>query len=242
MKNDLILALDCDGCVMDTVGILEDLVAQINYCCSREFKTKIMDRAYNNNEMEQFKMYSDINRITKDEVLEELFDLYKNRIDYDELYQLKHAFKNVVKVITVFYNLGIFKKMYVVSHINSYREIEAKKRFFEKYLPFMELVFIPFHDKPYSYDKNCYYENANRKRTNKPEYFFKLTKEDPKHTIFIDDSSTICDEAKEYGCKAFYRNRESDDELAVFREMYDNIMGIENEDEKMNTLLKMLWI
>ena len=43
MEEGLVLALDCDGCIFDIVGLVEDFIAKINYCCGNEFKTKITD-------------------------------------------------------------------------------------------------------------------------------------------------------------------------------------------------------
>lgn len=232
--NRRVLVLDCDGVIFDVVKLMKEIISQINWCCSDEFKTKVIDRAFEQNETELYNKYNAIHKITKDEVLEETSDLYENKIPYDEIYTIKNTFHNVIEAIKDIWESRLFDKIYVASHVNSVREIEAKKRFFAEYLPFVEVKCFYFNDQPYIHDKERYYENAFRKRSNKPRYFFKETEERPENCYFIDDSNTICGEARVDGAHATWRDPEEEDPLAVFQEMLDNMFNI--DDEKVKSL------
>ena len=163
--------------------------------------------------------YINISRITFDEVVEEVFPNYIGKVDYEFIYQLSHAFQGVIEKIKELFYSKMFRKIYICTHCNSKSEIDAKTAFFKKYLPMVEVIFVPFHDIPYIYDSNRYFENRERKRTNKAAYFFDITDENPLDTIFMDDSREICDEAEFLGCKAFHRDRTSPDPLHPFKEM-----------------------
>ena len=229
-----VLCLDCDGVIFNTVQMMKNIISGINYCCSDDFKIKIIDRAYKNNEMDLWKIYTDIQKITRDEVLEETNDLYKGRIDYDKMYVFDNTFHGVIEIINMIWEAGLFDKIYITTHVNSMQEITAKKRFFDKYLPMAELFTIKFNDKPYIPDKKNYYENANRKRTNKPQEFFNAKHERPESTTFIDDSYSICNQARALGAKAFYRDSESDNPLLVFQEMVNDL----KQNNKKRTISK----
>ncbi len=229
-----VLVLDCDGVIFDVVKLMKDIISKINWCCSDEFKTKVIDQAFARNEMELYNKYNAIHKITKDEVLEETSDLYQNKINYDEIYTIDNAFPNVIELIREIWESRLFDKIYIASHVNSEKEILAKKRFFAEYLPFVDVRCYYFNDQPYIHDKERYYENAFRKRTNKPRQFFKETREHPEQCHFIDDSSTICGEAKVDGAQATWRNPDEEDPTAVFQEMLDSIFNI--EDSKVKSL------
>ena len=229
-----VLCLDCDGVIFNTVHMMKNIISGINYCCSDDFKIKIIDRAYKNNEMDLWRIYTDIQKITRDEVLEETNDLYKGRIDYNNMYVFDNTFHGVIEIINMIWASKLFDKIYITTHVNSAQEIEAKKKFFDEYLPMVELFTIRFNDKPYISDKKKYYDNANRKRTNKPQEFFNAKHEKPENTTFIDDSSSICDQARALGAKAFYRDSESDNPLLVFHEVINDL----KENSKKRTISK----
>ena len=226
-----VLCLDCDGVIFNTVHMMKNIISGINYCCSDDFKIKIIDQAYNNNEMDLWRIYTDIQKITRDEVLEETKDLYKGRIDYDKMYVYENTFHGVIDIINMIWKSGLFDKIYITTHVNSPQEVEAKRRFFNEYLPMVELFTIRFNDKPYIHDKKKYYDNANRQRTNKPKEFFDAKHEDPRSTVFIDDSASICEQARSLGAMAFYRDSECDNPLSVFSEM---TKGLSNKSKKMS--------
>ena len=249
MENDLVLALDCDGVLVNSVPLLDKCVGEINYVASDEFgkiiakehrmREKYLFETYFNNDLELYNKYSKmeqdlfnkllkVNRITKDEVLEEIYPIYQNRINYFKIYSIQNVFAGVFEIVKFFQKTNRFKKIYIVTQFNAVLETLGKSRLFKTYLSGIEIIFIPFHDKevtPYIYDKARYFENGNRQRTNKAEYFAVLTGEDPKKTIYIDDSVGICQEAEKLGAKAFLRDRESADPLKVFHEVEDYMEG-----------------
>ena len=218
-----VLCLDCDGVIFNTVQMIQNIIAKINYCCSQEFQEKNIDRALKNNQIELYDKYRRIRKITTDEVLEESRDMYKNRIRYNEMYVYKNTFYGVVEMIAAICESRIFDKIYITTHVNSLQEILAKTQFFGDFLPQVEVFTIQFNSEPYNPDKNNYYENFNRKRTNKPAEFFKATGENPETTIFIDDSESICNQAVELGAKAYLCNSKVCDPLSVFEEMLENL-------------------
>ncbi len=223
-----VLCIDCDGVVFNTVGILKELIAKINYCCSDDFKKNVIDRA---DDQELASMYTRIQIITRDEVLEELNDMYKNRISYSELYTLKNTYPGVIDIIKLICSTGYFDKIYITTHVNTIQEALAKKEFFSKYLPMVEVFTIQFKTDPYKRDKRDYYANANRQRTNKPFEFFKATDEDPEGAIFVDDTESICKQAIDLGAEAFYCDNDIENPVNVFLEIME-LINIENQINK----------
>lgn len=224
-----VLVLDCDGVIFNVVKLMKDLVAKINYVCSDDFKIKIIDRAFEQGETELYNKYNAIHKITKDNVLEETSDIYENKIDYDKIYTMKNTFPHVIEMISIIWESGLFDKIYIASHVNSEREVQAKKKFFAEYLPMVDVRCYYFNDQPYIHDKEKYFENALRKRSNKPKYFFKDTHEKAEHCYFIDDSSTICEEARYEGAEATHRDPDAEDPLSVFRDMLESLYSDNNK-------------
>ena len=183
---------------------------------------------YSKMEQESFNRLLKVNRITKDEVLEEVYPIYQNRINYFDIYRIENVFAGVFEIVDFFQKTNRFKKIYIATQFNAILETLGKSKLFKQNLRGVEIVFIPFHDKevtPYIYDKARYFENADRWRTNKAEYFAMLTGEDPKKTIYIDDSIGICQEAERMGSKAFLRDRDCADPVKVFHEVEDYMEG-----------------
>ena len=113
----------------------------------------------------------------------------------------------------------IFDEVYITTHVNSLDEIYAKQEFFGTYLPKVKVFTIPFLDAPYDDNKDNYYENFNRQRTNKPVEFFKATGHDPEYTTFIDDGKSICAQATELGATAYHCESDKVEPLLVFQQM-----------------------
>ena len=231
-----VLCLDCDGVIFNTNGMYKDLISGINYCCSDDFKDKVIDRAYQNNDMDSVNMYTRIQIITRDEVLEETKEMYKNRIPYDEMYVYENTFPGVIALIREIYETGYFDKIYITTHVNTVRESLCKKEFFAKYLPMTEVFTIQFKDRPYIHDKVSYFDNANRQRTNKPLEFFKTKKENPRGALFVDDSETICSQAEALGSKAIWCNNNPNTPLFVFHSILEtvkeNMQAIDDNEHK----------
>ena len=229
--DDNILILDCDGVIFDSLPLIDECVQKINYKASDAYKKELdteeikaifmknkweEERSNNPSELGIIKKrMSDVKRKKKehyeykDMVLEEVNYEYENRIDYYKIYQLQNTFDGVINMIYTIYGKGLFKEIYVLSHVNSEREIDAKKQFFKKYLPMVRFIPVYFHlDNFYNVDGT---RNLKRLRTNKIEYFKNYTGiEDMSTAYFIDDSISIIDEAKELGLSnAYYKNDSS---------------------------------
>lgn len=218
-----ILCIDCDGVIFNTVQTMQKILAKINYILGPEFEEKNIKEAERNKNFDLADKYRRIRKITTDEVLEERRDFYKNRIRYRELYQEKNTFYGVVDMISAICEAGIFDEIYITTHVNSLDEIYAKQEFFGDYLPQVKVFTIPFNDQPYDDNKENYYENFNRQRTNKPVEFFKATGHDPKNTIFIDDSKSICAQAIELGAKAYHCESEKVEPLSIFELILEDL-------------------
>ena len=245
-SDDLVLVLDCDGIIMDSVKLIEEAVARVDYRCKKKYiecikawsqrkEAEITDKFFWEDHDTYDRLINDlhmtvdryikINRITFDEVVEEVFPNYIDKIDYESIYQIVNAYPGVIEKIKELFHSKKIRKIYICTHCNSKSEINAKKRFFKEYLPMIEVIFVHFHDMPYIYNSNRYFENKERKRTNKAERFFSSVDEDPANTIFIDDSREICDEAECLGSMAIYRDRTMNDPLQPFRELEHFLNG-----------------
>jgi len=229
-----VLCLDCDGVIFNTNDMYKELISGINYCCSDDFKDKVIDRAYQNNDMDSVNMYTRIQIITRDEVLEESKEMYKNRIPYHEMYVYENTFPGVISLIKEIYETGYFDKIYITTHVNTVRESLAKKEFFSKYLPMAEVFTIQFKDRPYNHDKDNYFENANRQRTNKPLEFFKARKEDPHGTLFVDDSASICRQAIDLGAQSVHCDNVKKTPLFIFHSILETVKDAMKEKNDVN--------
>ena len=254
MRDDLTLLVDCDGVVINSNPILDEMMASINFCCSKEYvemmkqqhdkrEEALLNRYFENDpelfykyqmlEQKNYERLLKINRITKDEVLEELYPAYKNRINYFMVYTLTNYFQGVIERIKFFNKGHFFKKIYIATQYNSVMEVLAKHLTFKESLPGIEVVFVPFHDKdktPYLYDKRKYFENGDRKPVNKIKYLVDYLGLNPKKLVVIDDTLRVCHEAEELGAKAIFRDKNCQDPLKAFDEAFDYRMGYTDED------------
>lgn len=251
MTKDYALAIDVDGVTYNSVAILEDQIARINYEATNAFakqlllehslREEVILDTYNETdselcdrfmreEAERYDLATKRYHIVKDEVLEEVFPEYKNRINYHKMYQRENLFVEVINFIKFLQKAKIVRKIYFVTHFNALQEEIEKTFSLTLESPDVEIIFIPFHDTPYIYDEDRYLENDNRKRTNKPLKFKERTNEDLSKVIFIDDSTGICRDARAAGAIAFWRNPASPDPLEAFKEAYEFIMGETDEE------------
>ena len=207
---------------MDSIPLIDEQVKHIEYTASDEYRLnqlklrKLFKDEYDKLEFERVNFQSKkaeycrlaIESIEKtiikhfelkDRILEEVDEEYKNRIDYDKIYTIENVYPGVINKIYYMYNLGFFKKIYVLSHVNCEREINAKRKFLNKYLPMVEFVPVYFHMVPF-YVPGTKIRNEKRFRTNKIEYFKKEKNiENLDNYFFVDDNETIIEEAKEAG-------------------------------------------
>lgn len=251
--NDNILVLDCDGVIFDSLPLIDEYVQKIKYEASDAYKKQL--------DMEEMRVRLVINRweeersndpnqhglLTKriidikrkkkmyfeykDKVLEEVLDEYKDRIDYQKIYQLENTFDGVLNMIYTIHGKGLFSDIYILSHVNTQKEIETKKEFFKTYLPMVKFIPVMFHMEPF-YNPDGTKKNK-RERTCKIEYFRNYTGiKDLSNIYFIDDSESIIDEAKDLGVGYTYFKNESASTIDLLTKISFDAIGIIDNKRK----------
>lgn len=243
--GDGILLLDCDGVIFDSLPLIDKYVQKVFYKASdkycKELDSKIMklteeyyrwldERSNSKEELEEVssKLSEYIAKrkehyVFKDQVLEEVYQEFKNKINYFEIYRYENTFPGVVAKIQEISDSGLYKKIYIVTHCNSSNEVLAKAKFFQEYLPMVELVFVRFHDEPYHFTANEIEVNSKRKRTNKIAYFRKVTGViNLKNATFIDDSESIVKDAITAGVGRCYYRKKQYEPLDVLEKAFNN--------------------
>ena len=229
-----LLLLDCDGVIFDSNRLIDACVEKIEYratdkyCdilnnfsakCHNQLHRLEIERSANpedeeklNSTLEKIRKLRKEHFYYKDMVLEEVFPKYQNRIDYFPIYQLENAYPGVIERIEEISDTGLFDDIYVVSHYNSNNEAMAKLGFFNRFLPNIKVILIKFHKEEFSLDPNDEEKNKKRERSNKMLEFSKLTGiTDFSETTFIDDSISICEEAKKQDvAHSCYKDEEHD--------------------------------
>ena len=227
------LILDCDG-VLFPADLIDPQVQKINYRASKKYyeelksDKRILDELWDEYEFERrdktnlSQEQQDVIRKKeknanariehfdlKNQVLEEVLDEYKKRINYKIVYQIENSDYLVVNLINLISNANRFDDIYILSHVNSDEEIEAKTLFFEKFLPNVKLLFPKYHEDSY-FDPETGKKREERPRTNKIEYFKKHTGiEDLSESLFIDDEESIVAEAKVAGVGVCFQKTEN---------------------------------
>ena len=204
-----ILVLDCDGILFDSLKLIDEQVETINYMGSDSYKNDITQRIDERDR--NFDLWNErlrLHYIIKDQILEEVFPKYQNRINYDVIYQFENTFDGVIEEVKKIWNSGLFSQIYVLSHVNSVNEVRAKRRFFEEYLPMVNVITVPFHREMYYRCINKEEEirkNSDRVRTNKVNELKDILElEDLSSVYFIDDTRSICEEAVDLGATAVH--------------------------------------
>ena len=134
MESNLVLVLDCDGLIMNSVKLINDAVARVDYRCSQKYMECVKECAkvkeneiYSKYFWEDHETYDqlieavrkmvdrfkDISRVTFDEVIEEVFPMYVGKIDYDAIYQIENAYDGVIEKIRELYYSRAFRKIYI---------------------------------------------------------------------------------------------------------------------------------
>ena len=251
MMKDNILVLDCDGVIFDSLPLIDEYVKNIKYIASdaykneldkEEFKARFMLNKWKeerSNDPIQHdlikKMIRDVERKRnehyeyKDKVLEEVSQRYKGKIDYHKIYQLENTFEGVINMIYTIYGKGLFDDIYILSHVNCKREIEAKSQFFKTYLPMVKFIPVMFHEEKFYNPDGT--KNTKRKRTNKIASFQKLTNlEDLSNVYFIDDTESIIDEARQLGVGFTYYKHESLPTIDLLTKVSFEAIGVINKN------------
>ncbi len=226
-----LLLLDCDGVIFDSTRLIDREVQNIEYMASDKYCDELnrlsaryhsdlhkLEIERSNNSEKEKSLRTSIEEVgrrrkhhfyLKDMVLEEVLPKYKNRINYDEIFQVENTYPGVINKIIDVCGMGIFDDIYVVSHYNSENEGAAKERFFADFLPMVKVVLVKFHQDEFSLLPEDEDKNKKRERTHKILDFQRQTGiSDFSRSYFIDDTESIIEEARDVGVKhCFYKTK-----------------------------------
>lgn len=180
-ENMRILCIDFDDVIFKTKSIIEEIIKTIEYKATSEYLNSIV----HNNKLDELTKQILIHEHFdyKDRVLEEVDDKYKNKINYEKIFATNEIYSHSIEYIRYLCNCGRYDKVYILTHCNVDREVEAKVKFINKYLPGLEMIAVPFHTDKYEHGKN-------RRPTSKAEYLKKyLNIDDMSNCTLIDDSN-----------------------------------------------------
>ena len=252
MVDNYYLLLDCDGVIFNSNPLIDNYVQRIEYKASDRYGMELdleSQRAHDEYHKWQYERSNDLEKLKKirerieeignrrrehfllkDQVLEEVYPEYENRIDYDRIYQMRNTFPGIIKKIIDIWESGVYNKIFIVTHSNSPREVMAKMRFFRKYLPMVELVFVKFHDEKFYYNPEEFEKNYLRRRTNKIEAFIKTTGiQDLSNSSFMDDTGSIVTEADELGVGYTYYKSEEEDSVEKLEGIFADTVIAKNK-------------
>ena len=243
MKRYLIL--DCDGVIFKSPALIDEQVKKIKYEASDEYYQELIDASERLNERlneweqersndEEEKQSIDrklaeIARLRqehwdyKDQVLEEVFEKYKNLIDYNRIFVSENTYEGVISLINYIWASKVFDDIIILSHVNTQTEIDAKERYFHTYLPMVKTVFPKFHEDSYFYPETMEKRKEKRPRTNKIEYLKKLYNiDDLSESIFIDDTEGIIKEAAKADVgHCYHRDKNMNSAMVILRAFED---------------------
>lgn len=159
-----ILCIDFDDVIIKTKPLVEAIIEKIEFNGSEKYFQTIQRYYYDGFiDLETKKFLEDKHFDYKDRILEEVDDKYKNLIDYRKVISIDNIYCNAVEYINFLKRSNRYSKIYILTHCNVQREIDAKLEFMNKYCPGIEVIAVPFH-------KDKYAEGVKRKRTSKAEY------------------------------------------------------------------------
>lgn len=185
-----ILCIDFDDVIFNTKPAVEKIIDGIEEKATGKYLKRIIAETKDADEKTKLERehYN-----YKDRVLEEVDDKYKGLIDYDAIFSTDDVFPGTIDYINYLINCGYYEKVYILSHCNVEREVEAKKRFLKRFFSNLELISVPYHIEKYR-------PNLERKPTSKAEYFMKYTGiTDLSRCTLIDDSNSNCNNWRDHG-------------------------------------------
>ena len=151
-------------------------------------------------ELEELKRLIQRHFELKDQVLEETEEKYRNKINYNEIYQLKNVFPGVLEAIWKIHDSGIYVQQISNTHVNAEREIIAKKILLQKEFPPMKFVPIRYHIEPYRDQYGAV--NKNRQPSDKVGRLLRtIPSIDP---TLVDNSRSIINRGDELGLRTYF--------------------------------------
>ena len=146
----------------------------------------------------------------KDQVLEETEPEYKNRINYREIYKKENIYLGVLELLWQIYESKIYEQLIVNTHVNSEREIIAKKDLLQKDFPPMRFIPVKYHILPYR-DPFDGMINNNRKPSDKIGRLVNISNYiDVNLSTFIDNTASIIKRGRELGLNCYYVEKNHD--------------------------------
>lgn len=182
-----ILCIDFDDVIFKTKPIVEKLLEEIEPMATeralKESLAKLKNSGNNESKDEMLRrQISNEHFDYKDRVLEEIDDKYKNRIDYEAIFSSLNVFPGTLQYVNYLQKCGRYDKVYILTHCNVEREVNAKLKFINKHFPGVEMIAVPFH-------RDKYVEGMKRPITSKADFFMEYTGlTDLSNCTLIDDS------------------------------------------------------
>lgn len=177
-----ILCIDFDDVIFKTKPIIEKIIKKIEYKATDEYLHSIVNDTKLDAETKEILRREHFDY--KDRVLEEVDEKYKNKIDYDKIFETNEVYPHTIEYVKYLCNCGRYDKVYILTHCNVKREVDAKIKFINKYFPGLEVIAVPYH-------KDKYEPGKYRKPSSKAETIMKyLGTDDISNCTLIDDSNT----------------------------------------------------
>lgn len=222
---------DFDGVYIAGEDLMDDYIMEFcrkatNRYCNELFKRQFelltaqqqleSDRnIYGKEMMEIIRELQEIERLLKehfdlkDQVLEESEDKYRNKINYDEIYQRKNIYPGVLELLWKIYDAKIYFMMISNTHVNAEREIIAKRNELKRDFPPMKFVPTRYHIEPYRDQYGLL--NKNRQPSDKVGMLLRTVPIiDPTISPLVDNSKSIITRGKELDLITYFVPKNTD--------------------------------
>jgi len=154
-------------------------------------------------ELEELKKKIKMHFDLKDQVLEETEEKYRNKINYEEIYQKRNIYPGVLETVWKIHESGIYKLQIVNTHINAEKEIIAKGKLLQKEFPPVKYIPIRYHIEPYRDQYGLL--TKNRMPSDKTGRLLRTVSSiDVKTSPLIDNSRSIIKRGEELGLRTYF--------------------------------------
>lgn len=148
--NKRCLFFDVDDVMLPTAQFVEKRIAEFAPEATEEYRRKVTEGLPS----EDVKKIDDRFFEFRDLVLEEVPNRFKEKIDYNEIYQIKNLYPNVLEYINFIIENGSYDAVYAISHYNLPREWKPKQELLKLCFPNMTgIIPVQFHKEPYEKGK-----------------------------------------------------------------------------------------
>ena len=229
-RKECCIISDFDGVIVNSLPLIDEYVQELDYKASDKYRKELVDRSnachlekQRLEEEQKFDGYemdiivqeiAELQRKRKDHydrkniVLEEVYPEFRNKIDYQKIYQIENAYEDAIETLIRIWERKIYERMIICTNINSGVEILAKRGFIKEYLPMAQLIPLRFFLDPY-YDPLSGLKNLNRVPCDKLKT---LTDRDKSinipSSVAIDDTKGVIDSGNLIGFKCFHKKLE----------------------------------